>query len=171
MRIILLVTLLAVTALAQDQSADIGGAACGPKDVRFAVKQGNSQHTPSQPESGKALIYFVQETGSANCLLGACVTRIGLDGAWVGAFKHNSYFFVSVDLGEHHACMNVQSPTPLGKLVAFAHVTAEAGKVYYLGTHASVRTGTTRLQIDPIDGDQAKYLIASSPLSVSHPKP
>jgi hypothetical protein len=63
-----------------------------------------------------------------------------------------------------------QNPrSPLGKLVAFAHLTVEAGKVYYLGTHASVWAGTTRLQIDPIDSEEAKYLIASSPLSVSHP--
>jgi hypothetical protein len=34
-----------------------------------------------------------------------------------------------------------------------------------------VRTGTTRLEIEPIDSDQAKHLIASSSLSVSHPKP
>jgi hypothetical protein len=148
-RIVLLITLLTVTAFAQDQSVDVGGAACGLKDISFAVKQDNSQHTPSQPESGNALIYFVQETGSASCLLGACVTRIGLDGVWVGAFKHNSNFFVSVDPGEHHVCMNVQSPTPLGKLVAFAHVTVEAGKVYYLGTQASVRTGTTRCKLIP----------------------
>jgi len=96
--------------------------------------------------------------------------RIGLDGAWVGAFKRNSYFSVSVEPGEHHACMNLQSGTPLGKLVAFAHVTAEAGKVYYLGTKVFVRTSTTRLEMEPIDSDQSKHLIASLPLSVLQPK-
>jgi hypothetical protein len=169
MRIIILVLLSAAFAFGQDQSTDIE-VACGPKDVSLAVKPDDSRHTVTQPEPGKALIYFVQETGSATCLLGPCVTRIGLDGTWVGAFKHNSYFSVSVDPGEHHACMNVQSPTPLGKLTAFAHVTVEAGKVYYMGTRAFVRTGTTRLEIEPIDSDQAKHLIASSPLSVSHSK-
>jgi hypothetical protein len=169
MRVMILVMLLTVSAFAQEQSADVS-AACGPQDVDLSVKQDGSQHTLSQPQPGKALIYFIQETGSATCLLGPCVTRIGLDGAWVGAFKHNSYFFVSVDPGEHHACMNVQSPTPLGKLMAFAQVTAEAGKIYYLGTKASARTSTTRLEIDPMDSDQAKYLIGSSPLSVSQQK-
>jgi len=169
MRIIVLVMLSVVFAFAQDQSTEIE-AACGPKDVSLAVKPDDSRHEVSQPEPGKALIYFVRETGSANCLFGPCVTRIGLDGTWVGAFKHNSYFSVSVDPGEHHSCMNVQSPTPLGKLTAFARVTVEAGKIYYMGTRASVSTGTTRLEIEPIDGDEAKHLIASSPLSVSHPK-
>jgi hypothetical protein len=117
MRIIILLMLLTVFAFAQDQSADIV-AACGPKDVNLAVKADDSRHTVSQPDPGKALIYFVKETGSAICLLGPCVTSIWLDGPWVGAFKHNSYFSISVDPGEHHACMNVQSPTPLGKLMA-----------------------------------------------------
>jgi hypothetical protein len=169
MRILILIMLAVLSAFGQDQSTD-SEAACGPLDVKLAVKPDDSRHAVSQPGLGKALIYFIQEAGSANCLLGPCVTRIGLDGTWVGAFKHNSYFSVSVDPGEHHSCMNVQSPTPLGKLTAFAHVTAEAGKVYYMGTRAAVRTGTTHLEIEPIDSDQAKHLIASSPLSVSHPK-
>jgi hypothetical protein len=168
MRVALLALLFAGSAFAQDQSA-VPGVACGPKGVSFAVKQDDSRHTLAQPEPGKALIYFIQETGAGNCL-GLCVSRIGLDGAWVGAFRRNSYFSVSVDPGEHHACMNLQSGTPLGNLVAFAHVTAEAGKVYYLGTQAFVRTSTTRLEMNPIDRDQAEHLIASLPLSVSRPK-
>jgi hypothetical protein len=168
MRVTLIALLFAGSAFAQDQSA-VAGAACGPQGVSFNVKHDDSPHTLAQPEPGKALIYFIQETGAANCL-GTCVTKIGLDGAWVGAFKHNSYFSVTVDPGEHHACMNLQSSTPLGKLVAFVHVTAEAGKVYYLATQAVVKGNTTRLEIDPIDSDQAKYLIASSPLSVSQPR-
>jgi hypothetical protein len=96
--------------------------------------------------------------------------KIGLDGTWVGAFKVNSYFPVSVDPGEHHACMNVQSGTRLGRLVAFARITAEAGKVYYLRTQAFPAGNTIHLQIDAIDSDQAKYLISSSPLSVSQPE-
>jgi hypothetical protein len=160
--------LITVPAFAQDQS-QVVTAACGPKTVAFTVKQDEAQHSPMRPEPGKALIYFVQETGAGNCL-GPCVTRIGLDGAWVGAFKHNSYFAVSVDPGEHYACINLQSSTPLGKLMAFAHVTAEAGEVYDFGTQAFGKASTTRLEIYPIDSDQAKYLIASIPLSVSQPK-
>jgi hypothetical protein len=84
-RIIILVMFLTLSAYAQDQPAVVG-AACGPKGVNFAVKLDDSQHRLAQPEPGKARIYFVQQTGAGNCV-GACVTRIGLDGAWVGAFK------------------------------------------------------------------------------------
>lgn len=59
----------------------------------------------------------------------------------------------------------------LSRLVAFAHFTAEEGKVYYFRTRAFGGSNQVLFEIDPIDSDQAKYLIASYPLSVSHPKP
>jgi hypothetical protein len=171
MKVLTLIVLLAASSFAtfaQDQSTDVQ-TACGPKSASFTVKQDDSAHTPARPEPGKALIYFIQEGGASNGIE-SLVTRIALDGAWVGAFKHNSYFSVSVNPGEYHACANLQSVTALGKVVAFAQVTAEAAKVYYLGTRARIIGGTTRLEIEPIDVDQAKYLITSSPLSVSQPK-
>jgi len=112
---IMLLTLLSAAAFAQDQSVDVK-AACGPQNVTFAVTQDASPHTLTEPQPGKATIYFVQETGAGNCSLAApCVTKIGLDGTRVGAFQENSYFSISVDPGEHHACMNLQSRSALGK--------------------------------------------------------
>jgi Protein of unknown function (DUF2846) len=167
MKSVIVIVLVAASSFAQSQSSAVAPA-CGPTDVNFAVKQNDSQQAPAQPEPGKALIYFVQETGAGNCV-GVCVTRIGLDGEWIGAMKHNSYFSLSVDPGEHHACVNIQSRTPLGKVQAFARFNAEAGKVYYMGTKAIVRDNTTRLEIGPIDSDQGKHLVASLPTSVSQP--
>jgi hypothetical protein len=171
MKVLTLIVLLAASSFAtfaQEQSADVPSA-CGPKNANFTVKQDDSAHALAQPEAGKALIYFIQEGGASNGIEGL-VTRIALDGAWVGAFRHKSYFSVSVNPGEYHACANLQSGTRLGAVVAFAQVTAEAGKVYYLGTQARIIGGTTRLEIEPIDVDQAKYLITSFPLSVSQPR-
>jgi hypothetical protein len=162
--------LLAVCAFAQDPS---GGAApaCGPKATRFDVKRDDSQHTLAQPKPGKALIYFVQDIGVVTCL-GTCVTtKIGLDGTWIGANQHNSYFSVSVEPGEHHLCANPQGIfSPARKLVALAHFTAEGGKVYYFRTRAFGGKDQVLFDFDPVDSDQAKYLIESFPLSVSHPK-
>lgn len=120
--------LIASPAFAQATSAVLP-VACGSKDVSFDVKLDDSHRTLAQPEPGKALIYCIQETGAGNCA-GPCVTRSGLDGAWMGAFNHNSYFSASVDPGEHPVCMNLQPASPSGNLRAFAQVTAEAGKVY-----------------------------------------
>ena len=96
MRSVPVLMLLAVSAFAQEQPGAVA-AACGPKEA-FEVKLDQSQHILVQPDPGKARIYFVQDIGAVNCL-GGCGTKIGLDGAWVGANKQNSYFSVSVEPG------------------------------------------------------------------------
>ena len=161
MRVAIIIVLLATAAFAQNQPAVVPSA-CGPKDTDVDVKLDKSQHIISQPEAGKARVYFIQDIGKISCI-GACVkTKIGLDGTWVGANKHNSYFSVSVEPGEHHLCA-----TP-GPMTAFLHLTAEAGKTYYFRTRAFSGEAQWLFDFDPIDSDQAKYLIASFPLSVSH---
>jgi hypothetical protein len=173
MRSALIVMLLAVSAFAQRESGPLA-AACGPKGTSFNVKPDESPHPPAQPEPGKALVYFIQDIGEVNCFGGCMTTKIGLDGAWVGAHQHNSYFSVSVEPGEHHVCANPQSHVGwISRKVALAHFTAEAGKVYYFRTRGfmSGSGGQLLFDLDPVDSDQAKYLIASYPLSVSQPKP
>jgi hypothetical protein len=166
MRSALVLMLVSVFAFAQEQPRGVA-AACSPKEA-FEVKLDQSQHTLVQPESGKARVYFVQDIGAVNCL-GACGTKIGLDGSWAGANKQNSYFSVSVEPGEHHVCVSL-SPQFSPHTVAFAHFAAEGGKVYYFRTRPLLAKDQL-LSIDPIDSDEAKYLIASYPLSVSQPKP
>jgi hypothetical protein len=91
-----------------------------------------------------------------------------LDGAWVGANKNSSYFAVSVEPGEHHVCANVQSRR--GHPLGFVHFTAEAGRVYYFNARIVYgEEAKANLFFDAVDSDQAKYLIASFPLSVSNP--
>ncbi len=175
MKLALAVLLLTTSALAQDQSA-IVAAARGPASVIFDVKNDSSQHTLAQPEAGKALVYIMQENGLYCVPGGWCVMNVGIDGAWVGAFKGkmngsplNSYFSAYVEPGEHHACVKARS----GKrdVSAFAHFSAEAGQVYYLVIRGSFEGETARyLGIGPLDSDEAKYLIATSPLSVSQPR-
>jgi hypothetical protein len=163
--------LLAASAFAQQESGALA-AACGPKSTSFNVKVDESQHTLAQPESGKALVYFVQDIGEVNCFGGCITTKIGVDGAWVGAHQHNSYFSVSVDPGEHHVCANPQSHVGwISRKVALAHFTGEAGKIYYFRTRGIMSGNQLLFDLDPVDSDQAKYLISSYPLSVSHTKP
>jgi hypothetical protein len=165
MRTIGLIMLLAVSAFAQVPPA-VATAACGSEKVSFNVKLDESQHAMAQPEPGKALVYFIQEKGGD--ALGV-TTNIGLDGAWVGANKNSSYFAVSVEPGEHHACANVQSHR--GHPVGLVHFTAEAGRVYYFDARVIYgEEAKAYLFLGAVDSDQAEYLIGSSPLSVSNPK-
>ena len=162
MRIALVIMFLAASAFAQVQSA-VAKAACGPNDMDFEIKLDKSKHTLTQPEPGKARVYFIQDIGRVSCL-GACVkTKIGVDGTWVGAIRHNSYFSISVEPGEHHMCANT------GQEVALLHLNAEPGKTYYFRTRVSGSNTQSLFDFDPIDSDQAQHLIASYPLSVSHP--
>jgi hypothetical protein len=164
MRVIGLVMLIAVSAFAQVPPAV--APACGPEKVSFNVKLDESQHALAQPEPGKAWVYFIQEKGSD--ALGV-TTMIGLDGTWVGANKNSSYFGASVEPGEHHVCANVQSHR--GHPVSLVHFTAEVGKVYYFNARVVYgEAADANLFFAAVDSDQAKYLIASFPLSVSTPK-
>jgi Protein of unknown function (DUF2846) len=176
MKSVLVLMVLTLSAFAQQESG-AAAAACGPRKASFETKLDESQHALAEPEPGKALVYFVQDVGAVNCLGGCFQTRIGLDGAWVGAVQHNSYFSVSVEPGEHHVCasppshfVSATSEKYASVRLALSHFTAEAGKVYYFRTRRFGSQNQELFDLDAIDADQAKYLIASYPLSVSHPK-
>jgi hypothetical protein len=172
MKTVLAAMVLAASALAQGSSVQpMSG--CGIKDVIFEVKLDVTRHTPAQPDSGKALMYFIQDDG----LWGDhqhYVLKIALDGAWVGAYKNNSHFTVQVGPGEHHVCAEVQSNYPVGNLISLAHFTAEPGKTYYFRTRflsgINGFNGPPYVELAPFDSDEAKYLISFYPLSISSAK-
>jgi hypothetical protein len=167
MKIALVLLCLATTAFAQDH---IGAApaACGDLSVSMAVNLDNSaQHAIQQPEPGKALVYFIQDTGRGSTLAYP-TTKIGIDGKWVGANKKSSYFAVAVEPGERHLCAMVQSSF-VGGGMEFAHLTAEAGKTYFFRTRIFFAEKTAEyFSLVPADIDEAKYLIESSPLATAH---
>ncbi|MGB8595873.1 MAG: hypothetical protein WCD48_10235 [Candidatus Sulfotelmatobacter sp.] len=171
MKTALVVILLAVSTFVQDQSAIVAAeAACGAKDIKFAAKQDATQHPTPQPDADKALVYVVQEIGQLQCT-GCALTRVGMDGSWVGANQGSSYFFFAADPGDHHLCMNWQSRLDYrSRSFAMANFTAEAGKVYYFRARIFPGRYDYSFDLDPINGDQGKYLVASSAFSVSHPK-
>lgn len=164
MKSALIALLLAALAFAQEPSG-AATLACGPESRSFQVKLDKSQHALAQPDPGKALVYFIQEKGSD---VFAVTTKIGIDGAWVGANKNSSYFAVSVDPGEHHGCANVQSFR--GHPVGLVHFTAETGKVYYFDARVVYGEGSDLyFFLGTVDSDQARYLIDSLALSLSTP--
>jgi len=170
-RLALVLILLAVSACAQDQSAIAAAqAACGPKNLKFDAKQDHTQHPTPEPERDKALVYVVQELGELKC--GGCaLTRLGLDGNWVGANQGSSYFFFWTEPGEHHLCLNWQSRLEeRSRAIALANLNAEAGKVYYFRARLFPGHLDYSFDLDPINSDQGKYLVASSPFTVAHPK-
>jgi hypothetical protein len=166
MKIALAALLLAASSFAQAPAPPT--AACGLSNISFKVKLDSSQHMLDQPDPGKARIYFFQDAGTTQTV-GYPTVKIGMDGAWLGANHGNSYFSVSVAPGEHHVCVTLQSSL-VEKRVELTHFTAEADRAYYYRTRLVLSRSVELLQLEAIDVDQAQYLIASFPLSVSSPK-
>jgi guanyl-specific ribonuclease Sa len=164
-KVALVALLFAASTFAQSQSASLP-AACGPENVSSDMKLDSTQHAMAQPEPGKALVYFIQDKGpfSFSFFGGAVDTRIGVDGAWVGAERNNSYFTVSVEPGEHHVCADLRSTGE--DVTELAHFTAEAGKRYFFRDRIIPTPYGYYLLFDPVDSDQAMTLIDSFPLSV-----
>jgi len=160
------------------QDNPLGAPGCGPTDIHFDVKTKGKQATNPVPEAGKAVIVFLQD----DAYFGSRprpTTRFGVDGTWVGATHSNSYFFVSIDPGEHHLCANWQSRVVLAptRSTAAAHFTAEAGRTYYYCARDIAITDQNRaivaepeIKFVPLDEDEGKVLMRAFALSQSHPK-
>jgi len=168
---------LASLAFGEDQAATARAAAgCGPDEVQFDVKTDGHRHPVSQPEPGKALVYLFGDTefdNNSGFLPPGSVTRVGVDGTWVGANKLKSYFFFSVDPGDRRLCTRRQAKLESTRSDSSAALsfTAEAGKVYYFRTRTpdhQLRRQTVELQA--VDPAQAQLLLASSAFSTSQQK-
>jgi hypothetical protein len=172
MKTILAASVLAVFAfpvLAQDppQTASTRGG-CGPSEAQFDVKANDKQHPVPPSDAGKALVYVFEDMEHGPTM------RVGLDGAWIGANKGKSYFFFSVDPGDHQVCTNWQSGTfkKTAKRIGSAiTLKAEAGKVYYLRTQVYERSEQDRnVKLEPVESAEGQFLISASSFSTFHPK-
>ena len=177
MAIGIFLAVFASPAFAQGQAAAARAAAgCGPNEVKFDVKTDKKQYPIGQPESGKALVYVFADESADNggIHIGGLTTRIGLDGAWVGANRGKSYFFFSVDPGDHRLCTNWQSGvSSRSNLGSATTLSVEAGKIYYFRTsHYFIPEGQRQvgMKLEPLDATEAQLLIAFCSLSTSRPK-
>ncbi len=162
MRIALIAFFFAASASAQNYPS-----ACGPENVSFNVTLNRAHSLLLKPEPTKAMVIFIQDFGERKVGLGVhVIARVGVDGAWVGAIKDNSYLSVPLEQGTHHICVKLDSKM-LGAPIELAHLTAEAGTVYYLRWRY---LSGGNLLLTPVDSDEAKYQIAMFPLSVSTSK-
>lgn len=165
MKIIAALLLVSCFAFGQDKTAEsaVEAAACGPREVEFEVNIDESVHPTPAPETGKAVIYVVQESSS--------FTRIGINGKWVGALKgKRTYLSASVEPGEHHLCAMGRAGGWSG--VSLHSLKAEAGMTYYFVVFLFGGFGveTYDYSLRPADADEGRYLLAGARLSTSHPK-
>jgi hypothetical protein len=170
-----LVLFVAASAFAQNTAPAQARTACGPLTAQFEAQAAAGQPA-TQLEPGKALVYIAEDFRKAPGEIGNPTLRIGMDGAWVGATRANSYLSFTVEPGEHHLCTSWQSRRQrLSKLAAFAGFTAEPGKVYYFReriTYSSTggNIATMNLDLEPVNPDEGQFLVASYKPSTSHLK-
>ena len=168
-RFMLLLFVCAAPLIAQDRSADLRAAAgCGPTAIEFSVKVDNNQHVVKQPEPGRALVYVIAlESWDDSYNIGDITTRVGLDGAWVGANQGQSYLSFALAPGEHHVCVDWQSSlASRQQLSGAAELTAEAGKTYYFRTSIlpkSIAGGRgERLWFEQVDSAEGQLLVSKA---------
>jgi len=170
-----LALLVTAPAFGQNQAADLRTAAgCGPAKAQFDVKTDKKQHAVTQPESGKALVYVIEEEKSdpQYMQIGHVTTRVGLDGNWVGANHGESYMSFAVEPGDHRLCSDVQSIFASKNLSEAADLTAEAGKTYYYRVEVWVgdHEHPPQLWVKAVDDAEGLLLISKLALSTSKVK-
>jgi hypothetical protein len=141
--------------------------ACGKSQMSMEVKLDKAQHAVAQPKPGTAQVYFVEDMGRGGA---GYMTKIGMDGEWIGVNRKNSYFSVSVAPGEHHLCAAIE-PSNAWSYVELAHFTAEVGKVYFYRTRIIVtRDGIEYFSLTPLDSDAGEYAVSAYPMAIARPK-
>lgn len=155
---------------------------CGAPVVTFAVKTHDDQHPFPPPDAGKARVYFIADDSHFYAIRQP-TTRAGLDGHWIGATHGSSYFYFSVEPGEHHLCASWQ-----GKKEAYFEAAAplktEAGQRYFFrvgNTFISVkgRPFADPLNIPPmrtmrlkqVNADEGQLLASEYAFATSHREP
>jgi uncharacterized protein DUF2846 len=159
---------------AQSQTASPTAAGCGPAEVKFKVVRDQKNHSAGQPESGKALVYLIQDD-TQFLSVPRPTTRVGIDGTWIGATQSKSYFYVSVEPGEHRVCANWQSfvGSPVAHSSAAIHLTAVAGHTYYFVMRNSFQSqprSPANIELVSVDDAQGQLLVSESAFSNSRQK-
>jgi hypothetical protein len=160
-------------AIGQTQAANPAAGGCGPAAVHFVVKIDKHSHPIGHAQEGKVLVYFIQDDTQFDSRPRP-TTRIGIDGAWVGATKANSYFYVSVNPGEHDLCSSWQSAPVFntGHTAAAARFTAVGGQTYYFlvrDSYERKRQLPAEIELKLVDDAEGQLLASQFSLSTSHP--
>ena len=145
--------------------------ACGNDKIKFDVTTEKNPPAPASPAAGKAQIVFIEDQNKEHNPWHPWDTvRFGMDGAWVGANKGNSYFTLDVAPGLHHLCASWQGGVRGVESFDLAPVTAEPGKVYYFAAEITESQYYYHFSLSQLNDDQGKYRIKAWKLSTSKPK-
>jgi hypothetical protein len=142
--------------------------ACGDDTVKLDISLQNRVLPAANADS--ATVVFVQRLSEA--CVGCSITRVGFDGAWIGADKGNSFFSATMAPGEHHVCAYWEAPlAKIENRIGLLDFEALAGQIYYFEIEVGPRgKDIPVMRLKPISGDMGAFLVSRSKESVATPK-
>jgi Protein of unknown function (DUF2846) len=139
---------------------------CGPANVNFNVTSPNDVAPAPTPQAGKALVYVVQQMeNNPDLSADEAITRVGVDGNWMGANHGNTYLYFQLAPGSHSVCVDWQSTLMArATLAAAANLNADAGDVYYfeVRTHDPTKDDAGYVKLRLVDSAEGQLLLGSS---------
>lgn len=159
----ILIGLTAVPATGQQNLSSLLTRACGPDSAKFSVSL-NKAETPLPPVPSK-LSRLVVLPESISPLTGCryTITRVGVDGKWIGATCVGGYLVAELSSGAHHLCANYQREA-IPHFTALRSVTLVPGRTYYYRVEIIENSfgGNKALHLEPIDEDEGLMLMLTA---------
>jgi hypothetical protein len=129
--------------------------ACGKTSIDYEWKVDKTQHPTPEPPADKAMIYVLRTT-----MLGYKIaSKLAVDGEWKGMNRGKSYFFFTVDPGEHFFCSESENQDYLS-------LTAEAGKTYFLQQKVEMGMWKARTNLEVMPDAEGRKRLPDVHLSV-----
>lgn len=129
--------------------------ACGTKSVNFSADTDKKNRPKPEPPDDKALIYVLRST-----MIGYKIhSKFAVNGDWKGVNRGKTYFFLTLDPGEHFFCSESENQSYLS-------LTLEAGKTYYLQQQVKAGIWKARTELVVLSEEEGKEKLEDLNLSV-----
>jgi hypothetical protein len=129
--------------------------ACGTEKFDYDAETKKDQHPTPEAPADKALIYVMRTT-----IIGYKIhSKLAVDGKWMGTNRGKTYFFFTLDPGEHHFCSESENQDAVTMFV-------EPGKTYYLQQQVKMGMWKARTKLAVLDEAKGKEELKDLNLSV-----
>ena len=129
--------------------------ACGTEAVDYDAETRKNEHPTPDAPADKALVYVMRTT-----IIGYKIhSKLAVDGKWMGTNRGKTYFFVTLDPGEHFFCSESENQDAIA-------LTVEAGKTYYVQQQVKAGMWKARTKLAILDEAKGKKELEDLNLSV-----
>ena len=105
----------------KEKKQELRAKACGTESVNYTARTDKKNHPTPDAPADKALIYILRPT-----IIGYKInSKLAVDGVWTGVNRGRTYFYLTLDPGEHYFCSEAENQS-------YLPLNVEAGKTYFL---------------------------------------